>query len=1574
MKSTMKRLLALALCLVMLGAQLGMTSGPEADGGETVVSPAFVPEEAAPAEEAYEDIAPAAPEAEVYEEPAPVEDTYDEPAPAAPVELEEEAAPVEEAADVPVAAAEPAIISDFDYAEKYPLVMEKGYVQPDNTMWITLSSKSPVEDLSQCEITLQCPAGAQAPQINFTGNNSGNGYKQAYWTFSKDSIKEGEYTVTIKENAEGAPSATATLKVYKVTFNAGEGHEIEGGAGKTHYGSTDSRLPYNFDIGEPTAAESAPFVGWAAEEGKINYSETASTVGGLTRDDRNFTCTAYAAYGVKRNKHLVVSSDPSGDNGTNPGGTIDLGTVEYGTTTPTTLYIVNDGNVNYGEVSVTNGFSHFLVPKLEGGASGAPLPVEGKWTLTLTPKENLKVGSYSGTLQVRGDGAINLYTVKLEVTKQSVQIKASNVTKEYGQTITADQVTLTKDGEAYTLEDGLTLDSVGFAAGAQKGTYDYALKGECPQHDVQFVDDNGHVTVEKADVVGVDINAPEMKVGDKLSACKPSGTFWNEFHQEQYGWEVTGEFKWDEGDDVTLEEPGSMHAWTFTPSDDNHNELHGKTQVKVTAKKPTTIQLVQEETFVYDGQAHGLQFRIRPHEDPELPADTRQVTVTYKLGDQEVERPVDAGTYDVTAEVEEDNTYDGYVWTGKMTIEPRPVQVSVSCAGKTYDGTDNVDVSNITANVTNKVNGNDVTVTVSGRYLDKNVGSKNVAVTLVSLSGARAKNYRIPDNNIVYTTATITAKEITSITPVGGTALTKRYGETLALMPEQFTVAGLVTGESVHDAGLELSSDGTGPEAKVGDHTITATVHSGNYKLGSGAGNAGTITVQKADVTPRLVTAGQGKKGNLLSSVTITGEFVNAHNNAMTVDGKIVWTNEGQTLPEGQETCTADWTFMPNDTDNYNGKTGQASITLSDKTPVQIQGISPVTTEYSGGQQKYPVEGLRTIPSEAAVTVEYKKQIDLAKQAMLMSVGEAWTLEEPKDAGIYDVRLTAVPAYKEEYAATSVQTTFTITKAKPDVSGLGTAAAKQGTALANVAMKAPTGVRGETLTGSFIWAAGDTAVVEKDGQEYHWTFYPGDPNYESVTGSTTITLTDDARKVSAQVFNLPEGDYALVDVEASGLKPGETVMFYKDKNGETAVGVATVSGEGKVRVELNADALSASGGTLWAKITSSVKHTATPVTYLPEIGFTAEPFTTYTQSAMTFTASKSHSSYTATEMKIEGDGLEADAINANSLTASIKGKQAGSTTMTVTVTFAHPDSSVSETISISKVVPVTVLEGAYVPPSSGGSSGGGGGFTPDPSPVPSASPEPSVSPEPGTSPEPSVSPEPGTSPAPEPVPPEPPASGDGWSWSEDGEWYYYENGDLVKNEWRADGGNWNVLGSDGRLLSGLTNVQLGRSDDGWYYLNPVHDGTFGAVLSGWRAVGGSWYFFNDKHDGAYGRMLSGTWKGGGNTWYYLGADGKMLEGLVYVDTDRYDEGLYYFNTTHDGTFGKALVGWRLIDGSWYYFEPRHNGLYGRGYQDGWHSIGGKYYYFYDDGKMAADAVVDGYQIGADGARGQKVNE
>ena len=91
-----------------------------------------------------------------------------------------------------------------------------------------------------------------------------------------------------------------------------------------------------------------------------------------------------------------------------------------------------------------------------------------------------------------------------------------------------------------------------------------------------------------------------------------------------------------------------------------------------------------------------------------------------------------------------------------------------------------------------------------------------------------------------------------------------------------------------------------------------------------------------------------------------------------------------------------------------------------------------------------------------------------------------------------------------------------------------------------------------------------------------------------------------------------------------------------------------------------------------------------------------------------------------------------------------------------------------------------------------------------------------------------------------------------------------------------------------------------------------------------------------------------------------------------IRADRIDDGLYYMNLVHDGTFGKVLTGWQKIEGSWYYFEVRHNGFYGRGYRDGWFSISGKTYYFDADGKLAVNTVVDGYQVDANGVRGQKV--
>ncbi len=60
--------------------------------------------------------------------------------------------------------------------------------------------------------------------------------------------------------------------------------------------------------------------------------------------------------------------------------------------------------------------------------------------------------------------------------------------------------------------------------------------------------------------------------------------------------------------------------------------------------------------------------------------------------------------------------------------------------------------------------------------------------------------------------------------------------------------------------------------------------------------------------------------------------------------------------------------------------------------------------------------------------------------------------------------------------------------------------------------------------------------------------------------------------------------------------------------------------------------------------------------------------------------------------------------------------------------------------------------------------------------------------------------------------------------------------------------------------------------------------------------------------------------------------------------------------------GKAATGWLYDDKQWYWL-----GESGWMFHGGWKQIDGKWYYFYADGPMAANTVIDGRQIGSDGA-------
>ncbi|NHM14075.1 N-acetylmuramoyl-L-alanine amidase family protein [Xiamenia xianingshaonis] len=126
----------------------------------------------------------------------------------------------------------------------------------------------------------------------------------------------------------------------------------------------------------------------------------------------------------------------------------------------------------------------------------------------------------------------------------------------------------------------------------------------------------------------------------------------------------------------------------------------------------------------------------------------------------------------------------------------------------------------------------------------------------------------------------------------------------------------------------------------------------------------------------------------------------------------------------------------------------------------------------------------------------------------------------------------------------------------------------------------------------------------------------------------------------------------------------------------------------------------------------------------------------------------------------------------------------------------------------------------------------------------------------------------------------------GWVGSGD-DWAYYKDGKQVKDGWKWIDGAWYHFEKSGKM----TDAQWFQDKDGkWYLLNQDHDGSYGAMLTGWQLVGKDWYYM-----GASGDMQSGWLKDGGE-WYLL-------------------------NTAHDGTFGKMLTGWQQdADGKWYYMD------------------------------------------------------
>ena len=84
-------------------------------------------------------------------------------------------------------------------------------------------------------------------------------------------------------------------------------------------------------------------------------------------------------------------------------------------------------------------------------------------------------------------------------------------------------------------------------------------------------------------------------------------------------------------------------------------------------------------------------------------------------------------------------------------------------------------------------------------------------------------------------------------------------------------------------------------------------------------------------------------------------------------------------------------------------------------------------------------------------------------------------------------------------------------------------------------------------------------------------------------------------------------------------------------------------------------------------------------------------------------------------------------------------------------------------------------------------------------------------------------------------------------------------------------------------------------------------------------------------------------------WYHFDERGYMETGW-FTDTDKH---VYYLNPVSDGTKGRMVTGWNLIEGKWYYFNSS-------GYMvTGWIDWKGKSYYCDPvNGDMQVNKLID----------------
>jgi len=238
---------------------------------------------------------------------------------------------------------------------------------------------------------------------------------------------------------------------------------------------------------------------------------------------------------------------------------------------------------------------------------------------------------------------------------------------------------------------------------------------------------------------------------------------------------------------------------------------------------------------VYDGKSHSAT--VAPIADA---AGMGAIMVKYFKDNSTTAmttEPKDAGTYTVKVSIAEGDFFAATpadIELGSFTITPAPVKVTgITAKDKVYDGNTSATLDYTGVSLAGKVEKDDLSVTATGTFSDKNVEvNKTVTITGLTLGGNAAGNYTLESRAVV--------QSLLKAQDASGQQATT----TASITPATVKVSGIWAGPKDYDGNTSatLVCTWAGFAGKVGNDDLSVTATGTFSDKNAGLGKTVTIS------------------------------------------------------------------------------------------------------------------------------------------------------------------------------------------------------------------------------------------------------------------------------------------------------------------------------------------------------------------------------------------------------------------------------------------------------------------------------------------------------------------------------------------------------------------------------------------------------------------------------------------------------------------------------------------------------------------------------------------------------------